>query len=167
MTGTSYITISITAFVVAVAMLAGFKGCLRTESRDICGISFIQTNMDYRHSYSFYLRESDGTLLFDADLRTDSSPSSITLESIAVDSSYLQKINEILCDLEIKDYVKNYKKPVTLFNPADKATNTTTLYYNDGTDKSALTKDEHIDALYEFFFNLAKEYADKQISYEE
>ena len=50
-----------------------------------------------------------------------------------------------------------------LFEASDKTVNKTTVYFSDGTSKTADSKDEHIDILYDFFFDLAKKNADKSV----
>lgn len=150
-------------------MMAGliFAGCNvlpdKADKAELTGISLTQNHMNFGSCYSFYLREENGKLLFDAEVRFEEEPYTIILEGCEADSEYLDKLKNISKEYGVADYVNKYKKKPVLFETSDKTVNKTTVYFSDGTSKTADSKNEHIDILYDFFFDLAKKNADKSV----
>lgn len=123
------------------------------------GLSLSQNHMDFTYCYSFFLREEDGKVIFDAQVRFYEEPYEIILESCEVDSSYMKKLRQIEEKYSIVEYVENYKKEKSPFQIMDETVNKTSVYYKDTNDKTADTSSEYEEELYNFFVNLAKEYA--------
>lgn len=154
-----YIVIALAGVVVAGVI---FAGCVvvpdTANTPHLTGLSLTQNHMNFGYCYSFYLREEDSKVLFDAEVRFDEEPYCIILENCEVDKACIEKLRDIDEKYSVTDYVTTYKKKPSLFIASDKTVNKTTVYLSDGTDKSADTKEEHIDVLYDFFFDLTKEY---------
>ncbi|MBQ7386345.1 MAG: hypothetical protein IJW04_07560 [Ruminococcus sp.] len=154
-----YIVIAVTGLIAAGVIFAGCMGSTVSKSeKQLTGLSFTQNHMDFGSCYSFYLREEDGKVLFDAEVRFNEAPYCIILESCEVDKNYFEKLKSLCHKYSVEDYVATYKNKASLFEPSDKTVNKITVYLADGTDKSADTKKEHIEVLYNFFFDLAKNY---------
>ena len=159
-----YIVIAFTGLIVAGVIFAGCAvGPLPKSEERLMGMSFNQNHMNFGYCYSFYLREEDDTVLFDAEVRFDEEPYCIILESCQVDKSELERLRSLDEEYSVTNYVTSYKKKPSLFEASDETVNKTTVYLSDGTDKSADTKDEHIDVLYDFFFDLTKKYINKSV----
>lgn len=128
------------------------------------GLSMSQNHMNYNYCYSFYLREEDGKVLFDAQLRLDEEPYEIVLESCEVDSSSMTKLRAIEQKYSIVEYVENFKKKKSPFQVLDETVNKTSVYYNDVDMKTADTGSDYEEELYEFFVSLTKEYESHAVS---
>lgn len=158
-----YIIVSTVGILLFVLILAGCTGKLAKTS-EVLGISLSQTHMEYSESYSFFLRkEEDGTVLFNADVRFADEPYEIILENISVDEEYLDKLMELEKNLSIVENIESSKKKSSFIHVPDKTTNKTTVYYTDGSDKTAYTG-EYKEALYEFFTEIALEYMAESVS---
>ncbi len=159
-----YIVIAVTGLIVAGVI---FAGCTVTpengSSAQLTGLSLSQNHMNFGHCYSFYLREEGDKVLFDAEVRFDEEPYCIILEGCQVDKAYLKELMRLDKKYLVTDYVTTYKDRPSIFEAADQTVNKTTVYLSDGTDKTADTKDEHVDVLYDFFFNLAKKYINDSV----
>ena len=163
----AYIVIALTSIVVMGVVFAGCANSPQKENKvQLTGLSISQNHMNFGYCYSFYLREEDDKVLFDADVRFDEEPYSIILEGCEIDKKYAEELRKLDKEYSVTEYVTNYKKKPSLFDVSDETTNRTTVYLSDGTDKTAETKEEYMDALYNFFFGLAKEYMNKSV-YEE
>lgn len=159
-----YILISVTGLLVAGLLISGCGFSVNKEpSPKLTGISITQNHMDFGQCYSFYLREENGKVLFDAEVRFDEEPYTIILEGCEVAPSCIDEIYSLDRENGITDYVNGYKEKTSLFSADDATVNKTTVYFEDGTSKTAHSKDEHIAVLYEYFFELSKEYADKSV----
>ena len=71
----------------------------------------------------------------------------------------MKKLRKIEEKYSIVEYVENYKKEKSPFQIMDETVNKTSVYYKDTNDKTADTSSEYEEELYNFFVNLAKEYA--------
>lgn len=129
------------------------------NNEDFIGLSLSQNHMDFTYCYSFFLREEDGKVIFDAQVRFYEEPYVIILESCEVDSSYMKKLRKIEEKYSIVEYVENFKEKKTPFLVMDETVNKTSVYYKNSDDKTADTSSEYEEELYCFFVNLAKEYA--------
>lgn len=159
-----YIVIAFTSLVVAGVIFAGCMGSpVPKNEKQLTGLSLIQNHMNFGYCYSFYLREEDDKVLFDAEVRFDEEPYCIILESCEVDKAYMEELKALDEKYAVTDYVTKYKNKTSLFETSDKTVNKITVYLSNGTDKSADTKDEHIDAFYDFFFGLANEYINESV----
>lgn len=159
-----YIVIAFTGLIVAGVIFAGCMGNPAPKSEErLIGLSLNQNHMNFGYCYSFYLREEDDKVLFDAEIRFDEEPYCIILESCEVDKTYLNELRSLDEEHSITSYVTTYKKKPSLFEAADKTVNKTTVYLSDGTDESADSKEEHIDVLYGFFFDLAQKYINESV----
>lgn len=125
---------------------------------DFVGLSLSQNHMNFAYCYSFFIREEDGKVVFDAQLRSLNKPYEIVLESCEVDDYYMKKLRRIQQKYSIVEYVEGFKKKKLPFQVLDKTTNTTTVYYEDIESKTADTDSEYKDELYEFFVDLTKKY---------
>lgn len=159
-----YIVIAVTGLIAAGVVFAGCMGNPVLKSKtQLTGLIFNQNHMSFGYCYSFYLREENDKVIFDAQVRFDEKPYCIILESCEIDKAYLNELRSLDEQYSVTSYVSTYKKKPSIFEAADKTINKTTVYLSDGTDKSADTKEEHIDILYDFFFDLAKKYANKSV----
>lgn len=160
-----YIVIAITGLLVAGVLFASCTSGFETKSlEEITGLSLYQNHMNYGHCYSFYLREEDSKVLFDAQVRFNEEPYEIILESCQVDREFWEELKSLEGKYKIIDYVTKYKKKPSVFEAADETVNKTTVYLSDGTDKSADTDEEYREELYNFFFELSKKYSDKSVA---
>lgn len=153
-----YLIISVSLIVVIAALTVGCKNGNANHKTSYVGMSMSQNHMDYTYCYSFYLREEDGKVLFDAQHRSYDEPYEIVLESCEVDSSYMEKLRAIEEKYSIVKYVENYKEKKLPFHVTDETVNKTSVFYNDADVKTADTGSEYKDELYEFFVALTKEY---------
>lgn len=139
------------------------KSAHNTE-KDFVGLSLSQNHMDFTYCYSFYLREEDGKVLFDAQVRFYDEPYEIVLESCEVDSSYMKKLKDIEEKYSIVDYVENYKEEKSAAQLMDETVNKTSVYYKDVDVKTADTGADYEDELYDFFVKIAKKYQSKSVA---
>ncbi len=159
-----YIVIAFTGLIAAGVIFAGCMGSTAPKNeKQLVGLSFSQNHMNFGGCYSFYLREEDDKVLFNAEVRFEEEPGCIILESCEVRKTYLEKLRGLDEEYSFTDYVTAYKKKTPLFEPTDKTVNKITVYLSDGTDKTADAKGEHIDVLYGFFLDLAKEYISESV----
>lgn len=160
----TYIVIAITGLVTTGVIIAVcISSSVSKPPSDIVGISLYQNHMDFGKCYSFYIREDDGKVLFDAEVRFDEEPYSIILESCEVDRSFLKEINNINKEYGISEYVRNYKRVPKLFGASDKTVNKTTVYFDGEYDSTADTNSEHLEVLYNFFLELSKKYINQSV----
>ncbi len=158
-----YIVISIAAVMIAVLIFAGCS--IQPENnanKDFTGISFSCNHMNYRYCYSFYLRQEGDLVLFDAQVHFDEEPHSIILEGCRVDNAYFDELKSLDEKLGIVHHVNSYKKKYSPFHADDATVETTTVYFADGTDKSA-DSGEYAEELLEFFSELAMTYASESV----
>ena len=155
-----YIIIAVAAIAISGVIVAGCAVNPPTEnnSRGISGLSLSQHHMDFSRYYSFYIRNDNGKIIFDADVRMNEEPYEIILEGLEVDSKAFDKMLSINEKYSINNYVLNYKKKNLPFEAKDKPQKKTTIYYTDGTDKSAATGSDYEQELYDFFKDLAIKY---------
>ena len=154
-----YIIFAITTLVVVGAFSVGCSNKIKNnDTTDFVGISLSQNHMDFTYCYSFFLREEDGKVIFDAQVRFYEEPYEIILESCEVDSSYMKELRKIEEKYSIVGYVENFKKTKSPFQIMDETVNHTSIYYNDSDVKTADTSSEYKDELYSFFVELTKEY---------
>lgn len=153
-----YVIVAATTLVVIAAIMTGcFAIPAKKEKPPIEGISLHQNHMDYSYCYSFYLRKDGEKVLFDADFAIDEEPYRIILEGCEVDASYMDKLKELDEANGISDYVSDYKETKSPVEILDDTVVRTTVYFTDGTDKSA-NSGAYSGVLYEFFSGLALEY---------
>lgn len=156
-----YIIIAVTALIVMGSVVAGCSTSPAKKTKaDISGVSLSQNHMNYSYCYSFFLRKENGKVLFDADVRLEKDNGdfeAIVLENCEVESKYFDKLLELVKQNDIREYTESYKKKTELFQLSDETTNTTTLYFADGTDKSA-ESGAYKEELYDFFSDLALTY---------
>lgn len=161
-----YIIISVAAIGILAAITAGCAINKPNESSEkaITGISLSQHHMNFHYYYSFYIRNDNGKILFDADVRFDEEPYEIILEGCEVDSKTFEKALSISEKHSIDDYVIKHKKVNLPFEAQDKTEKKTTLYFADGTEKSADTGKDYEQELYDFFKSLALEYQNSAVT---
>ena len=145
--------------VVLGAFAVGCAPKLNDTKQDFVGLSLSQNHMDFTYCYSFFLREEDGKVIFDAQVRFYEEPYEIVLESCEVDSLYMKELRKIEEKYSIVEYVENFKKTKSPFQIMDETVNKTSVYYKNSDDKTADTSSEYEEELYNFFVDLAKEYA--------
>lgn len=154
-----YIVIVVAGFLMAGAIVAGCSiKPADNKTYEFSGVSLSQSHMNFNECYSFYLREENGKVLFDAEVHFYDEPYEIILESCEVDASYMSKLEEIDKTYRISSYVDKYKKKTSPFQVMDETKNTTTVYFKDGTDKSADTSSDYKQELYNFFEDIALKY---------
>lgn len=161
-----YIIIAVAAMAISGVIVAG---CTVNPPKDnapktISGISLSQHHMNFRYYYSFYIRMDNDKILFDADVRFDDEPYEVVLEGCEIEKSDYKSILSIIEKYNIENYVIRYKKKNLPFDVADKTTKTTTLYFTDGSDKSADTSADYEQELYDLFKNLALNYSNKAVT---
>ncbi len=162
-----YIIIAVTTFLIVGSVLVGCSTSpTKHNETDIAGVSLSQGHMDYFYCYSFFLRKEDDKVLFDADARLakeNEAPVIVVLESCEVDSKYFDELINFVNNNKVQEHVNSYKKKPQLWEAMDKTTNTTTLYFADGTDKSA-DSGAYEEELRKFFTDLALLYKDMSVS---
>lgn len=159
-----YILIAVTGLIVTGVLFAGCNiNSADGSTKELAGLSFYRNHMEFSSCYSFYLREEDDKVLFDAEVRFEEEPYCIILESCEVDKSELERLRSLDEEYNFTGYVTTYKKKKPLFDVSDETMNKTMVFFTDGTDKSADTKEEHIDVLYNFFFQLANKYINESV----
>ena len=154
-----YIIVSVMTLVVLGAFAVGCAPKSNDTKQDFVGLSLSQNHMDFTYCYSFYLREEDDKVVFDAQVRFYEEPYEIILESCEVDSSYMKKLRKLEEKHSIVEYVENFKEKKSPFLVMDETVNKTSVYYKNSDDKTADTSSEYEEELYCFFVDLAKEYA--------
>ncbi|MBQ8796167.1 MAG: hypothetical protein IJZ54_07060 [Clostridia bacterium] len=161
-----YIIIAVAAIAITGAIVAGcaVNPTKNNESKVISGVSLSQQHSDFYYYYSFYLREDSGKILLDADVRFDEEPYEVILEGCEAEKADFQNLLSIIEKYNVEDYVNKYKKKPLPFEAMDKTTMKTTLYYTDGSDKSADTGEDYRQELYDFFKKLALDYHSKAVS---
>lgn len=160
-----YIIIAVAAIAISGVIVAGCMLNPPTNNPSaITGLSLSQQHMNFRYYYSFYIRQDNNRVLFDADVRFDEEPYEIVLESCEVEKADFDTLLSINEKHRIDDYVIRYKKTGLPFEAQDKTTKKTTLYFTDGTDKSADTSEDYEQELYDFFKNLALKYSNLSVS---
>lgn len=161
-----YIIISVAAVAILAVITAGcaVNKPKEKEPKAVSGISLSQHHMNFNYYYSFYIRKDNGKILFDADVRFDEEPFEVVLEGCEVAREAYDKVLEINVKYGIDDYVQRYRKKNLPFEAKDKTEKKTTLYFTDGTDKSADTGEDYEQVLYDFFKNLALEYGNKAVN---
>ncbi len=153
-----YMVISVAGLILAVLISVGCShNTDNDEQLQINGISLSQYHMNYGENYSFFIRKEDDKVVFDAEVRFYDEPYEIILEGCQVDEKYYDELISLEKEYGISDYVNSYKKKTLPFEALDKTENITTVYYMDGSDKSA-DSGEYKDALYEYFVHIAKIY---------
>lgn len=152
-----YIIIAIMALVLCVVVFVGCSQGHKGGDKQLTGVSLTCSHMDYGQCYSFYLRQEEGVALFDADVLSLEDEKRIVLESKEVSADSLEKLFETVKEQGIEAYVQGYKEKPDLFFADDKTSKKITLYYSDGSDKSAPPEEDN-EVLYEFFLALAREY---------
>ena len=154
-----YVIVCLSILIVVSATAFGLVGCnSNTEEPELVGMSLSQNHMNYSECYSFYLRQEDDKVLFDAQLNLYEEPYSIVLEGVEVDKANFEKLVKLENKYEIVKYVLNYRKKKSPIQVMDETVNTTSVYFQDNTDKSADTSGDYKQDLYEFFRDLALEY---------
>lgn len=160
----AYIVIMVAGLVVAGLILTScFNTAKPINTTTLVGMSVSQNHMNFGDCYNFYLRLEGNQVLFDADVRFDEEPYSIILESCSVELDVIEELKRLDNKLSITNYVTTYKSSPSVFNVTDKTTNKTVVYLSDETYKTAETKDEHIEILYNFFFELAKKHINQSV----
>lgn len=154
-----YIIVSVMTLVVLGAFAVGCAPKSNDTNEDFIGLSLSQNHMDFTYCYSFFLREEDGKVIFDAQVRFYEEPYEIILESCEVDSLYMKKLCKLEEKYSIVEYVENFKEKKSPFQVMDETVNKTSVYYKNSDDKTADTSSEYEEELYCFFVDLAKEYA--------
>ena len=157
-----YILISIAGVVLAIIISTGCNHILDNNEKQLCGVSLSQNHMEYDRCFSFFLRQEEGKVLFDAQVHIDDEPYSIIIEGCEVDSEYFEQLKVLDNAQGITENVMKYKSKPALGTPADKTVVTTTVYFADNTDKSAKSS-VYDEELYQFFMSLALKYKDQSV----
>ncbi|MBQ9743320.1 MAG: hypothetical protein IJV88_06605 [Ruminococcus sp.] len=159
-----YFLVSFIGLLLAIIISAGYRypSDFNDQNR-ITGVSLSQRHMDYGACYSFFLRNEDGEVVFDADVRLDNEPYEIVIEGCLVDEECFEELMELIEKCDIVEYVKHHKNKSTVFQVMDETENTTTIYFADETDKFADSGD-YKDELYDFFVDLAMIYKDRSVT---
>ncbi len=157
-----YILISIAGVVLAIIISTGCNHILDNNEKQLCGVSLSQNHMEYNRCFSFFLRQEDGKVLFDAQMHIDEEPYSIIIEGLEVDFECFEQLEALDKEQGITENVMNYKSKPTLGTPADKTVVTTTVYFADNTDKSAKSS-VYDEQLYQFFSSLAMKYKGQSV----
>lgn len=157
-----YILISIAGVVLAIIISTGCNHILDNNEKQLCGVSLSQNHMEYDRCFSFFLRQEEGKVLFDAQVHIDDEPYSIIIEGCEVDSEYFEQLKVLDNAQGITENVMKYKSKPALGTSADKTVVTTTVCFADNTDKSAKSS-VYNEELYQFFLSLALKYKDQSV----
>ncbi len=161
-----YIIIAVTTLLVIGSVAVGCTANPLKNKSDIVGLSLYQGHMVYSQSYSFFLRKEDSKVLFDADVRIEKDGEdfkAVLLERCEVDPKYFDELITFMESNKVYDYVDAFRKKPQIFEAMDKTTNTTTVYFADGSDKSA-DSGAYKEELREFFTDLALLYKEMSVS---
>ncbi len=158
-----YILISIAGVVLAIIISTGCNHILDNNEKQLCGVSLSQNHMEYDRCFSFFLRQEEGKVLFDAQVHIDDEPYSIIIEGLEVDSECFEQLATLDKEQGITENVMKYKSKPALGTPADKTVVTTSVYFADNTDKSAKSS-AYDEELYGFFMSLAIQYKDESVT---
>lgn len=154
-----YIIIAVATIAISVAVAAGCAvNPPKDTSESVSGISLSQQHMDFNYFYSFYLRTDNGRYLFDADVRFDEEPYEVVLEGCEVEKSDYEQVLSVIEKHDVDGFVSRYKKKKLPFEVMDKTEKKTTLYFTDGTEKSADTGTDYEQELYASLKDLAVKY---------
>lgn len=157
-----YILLSVAGVVLAIIICTGCGNIFDDNENRLCGVSLSQNHMEYSRCFSFFLRQEDDKVLFDAQVHIDDEPYSIIIEGFEVDSEFFEQLYTLDKEQEITQNVMKYKSKPSLGTSADKTVVTTTVYFSDNADKSAKSS-IYNEKLYQFFLNLAMKYKDKSV----
>lgn len=142
------------------AALGGLFGCSKAPVytlEDIRSVSVSCGHMDYSHSYSFYLRKTDGGWLLDADYATDTEQPHTAFEECPVTEEDAKDLLSIVQEQDVIGKLRRYKKPKIKAQAVDETTYYTSVLFTDGEQLGAAT---HIsDSLVNGFYRLAEKYA--------
>lgn len=157
-----YILISTTGLLLAVLL---FTGCnsLKNQNADkeVVGISLSQSHMEYTECFSFFLRKENDKVLLDAQVNFYDEPS-IVLESVEVETECFEQLKAYDKEHGISKSVIESKTKSTFLKPTDDTVVTTTVYFDDGTDKSAKSG-VFDEGLYDFFLEITMEYKERSV----
>ena len=155
-----YIIIAVATIAISVAVATGcaVNPPKDNEPKPISGVSFSQQHMNFNYYYSFYIRKDNGKIFFDADVRFDEAPCEVVLEGCEVDKTDYEKVLSVIEKYNIYEFVKHYKQKKLPFEVSDKTEKVTTLYFTDGTLKSADTGADYEQELYDLFKEIAVKY---------
>lgn len=157
------ILISIAGVVLAIIISTGCNHIFDNNENQLCGVSLSQNHMEYDRCFSFFLRQEQGKVLFDAQMSIDEEPYSIILEGLEVDSECFDQLAALDKEQGITENVMKYRNKPALGTPADKTVVTTAVYFADNTDKSAKSS-VYDEQLYQFFWGLAMKYKDQSVA---
>lgn len=158
-----YILISVVGILLAIIICAGCSFTPENNNqKQVNGVSLSQNHMEYSRCFSFFLRQEDGKILFDAQVHLYDEPDSIIIEGCEVDSECFEQLKALDKEQGITDYVMKYKNKPSFGKPMDKTVVTTTVYFTDNSDKSAKSG-IYDEELYQFFVDLAKNYKDQSV----
>ena len=158
-----YILISIAGVVLAIIISTGCSHITENNDKQLCGVSLSQIHMEYDRCFSFFLRQENGRVLFDAQMHIDDEPNSIIIEGLEVDSVCFEQLVALDKEKGITDNVMKYRSKPGLGTPVDKTVVTTTVYFADNTDKTAKSS-VYDEDLYRFFMNLTMKYKDESVA---
>lgn len=156
-----YILISVAGVVLAIIITTGCSNIIENNDKQLCGVSLSQNHMEYNRCFSFFLRQEQGKVLFDAQLNIPDELS-IVLESVEVDSEYFEQLMALDKEQGITENVMKYRSKPVFGVAADKTIVTTTVYFVDNTDRSSKSG-TYNEALYQFFLGLAMEYKEQSV----
>lgn len=157
-----YILISVAGVVLAIIISTGCSHLLENGDKQLCGVSLSQNHMEYDRCFSFFLRQEDGKVLFDAQMHFYDEPYSIIIEGLEIDSEYFDQLKVLDKEHGITENVMNYKNKPSFGTPVDKTVVTTTVYFTDNTDDTAKTS-TYNEELYQFFLSIAIKYKDQSV----
>lgn len=158
-----YVLISVAGVVLALIISTGCTHLRENNENSLCGVSLIQNHMEYNRCFSFFLREENGKVLFDAQVHVDEEPYYIILESCEVDRECFTRLINLDKERGIVDNIFKHRHKPSFGTLADKTVVTTTVYFADNTDHSAKTS-IYDEELYRFFLSLAMKYKDESVA---
>ena len=123
------------AIVALLPVLCGLLGCSKAPeytAQDIRSVSLSCGHMDYSHSYSFYLRKSDGGWLLDAEYAVDSQQPRTEYEACPVSEEDARALLHIVQEQDVIDQLRRYRKKASRVQVMDETTYCTAVLLSDG-----------------------------------
>lgn len=148
------------AVMALLAVIFGLFGCSKAPEYTIADIRSVSAScghMDYSHSYSFYLRNTDDGWLLDADYATDTEQPHTVFEACSVTEEDAKELLSTVQEQGVIGKLRRYKKPKPKVQVADETTYYTSILFTDGEQLGAAT---HISGdLVNGFYRLSEKYA--------
>lgn len=145
--------VAVMALLTALCSLFGCKKVPQYTAEDIRSVSVSCGHMDYSHSYSFYLRETESGWLLDADFAMDTEQPHVEFEARPVAEENVKELLSVVQEQEVIAKLQRWKKPRWNVRASDETSYYTSIMFADGEMLGAAT---HVsDALVSCFYTIA------------